>query len=80
MPVFFSDESDFSVTFWNLNYTEKNQGGEESRGEVTEKVAEKKLLTSTEKKIIEIIMADSNVTQKEIALKIGISEGVSEKL
>ena len=57
LPTFFSDESDFNVTFWNLNYgVEQISSGEsngESSGEVTEKSDVIINLNNTEKQIIE---------------------------
>ena len=79
LPTFFSDESDFNVTFWNLNYGLTQGSCEESSGEVTEKVADKSNgivnLNNTEKQIIRLITENSAITQKDLALKIGMSEG-----
>ncbi len=79
LPTFFSDESDFNVTFWNLNYgVEQISSGEsngESSGEVTEKSDVIINLNNTEKQIIKLIAKNSAITQKEIAIQIGLSEG-----
>ena len=75
LPTFFSDESDFNVTFWNLNYR-LNPGGD---GKVADKVADKNIhnvnLNNTEKQIIDLIAGNNTITQNELALNIGISEG-----
>ena len=79
LPTFFSDESDFNVTFWNLNYgVEQISSGEsngESSGEVTEKSDVIINLNNTEKQIIKLIAKNSAITQKELAIQIGLSEG-----
>ena len=79
LPTFFSDESDFNVTFWNLNYgVEQISGGEsngESSGEVTEKSNGIINLNNTEKQIIKLIGENSTITQKDLAVQIGLSEG-----
>lgn len=83
LPTFFSDESDFNVTFWNLNYgvnlqSDQQSSGEsngESSGEVAEKKDSRNNLSATEQKIIDVITKKENVTQKEIADEIGMSEG-----
>ena len=79
LPTFFSDESDFNVTFWNLNYgVGKISSGEsngESSGEVTEKSNGIINLNNTEKQIIKLIGENSTITQKDLALQIGLSEG-----
>ena len=79
LPTFFSDESDFNVTFWNLNYGVTPGGNEESSGEVAEKVTDKSSgignLNNTERQIVSLITENGAITQKDLALKIGISEG-----
>ena len=79
MPTFFSDESDFDVTFWNLNYGVEQISGEESNGESSGEVTEKSNgiinLNNTEKQIIKLIGENSTITQKDLALQIGLSEG-----
>ena len=79
LPTFFSDESDFNVTFWNLNYgvgqISSGESNGESSGEVTEKSNGIINLNNTEKQIIELIGENSTITQKDLALQIGLSEG-----
>ena len=75
LPTFFSDESDFNVTFWNLNYGVGQISSGESNGEVTEKSNGIINLNNTEKQIIELIGENSTITQKDLALQIGLSEG-----
>lgn len=79
LPTFFSDESDFNVTFWNLNYGVTLGSNEESNGESSGEVAEKSNgignLNKTEKQIVTIIAENSNITQKDLAIQIGMSEG-----
>jgi len=79
LPTFFSDESDFNVTFWNLNYGVTLGSDEESNGESSGEVAEKSNgignLNKTEKQIVTIIAENSNITQKDLAIQIGMSEG-----
>ena len=75
LPTFFSDESDFNVTFWNLNYGVEQISSGESSGEVTEKSNGIINLNNTEKQIIELIGEYSTITQKDLALQIGLSEG-----
>ena len=75
LPTFFSDESDFNVTFWNLNYGVEQISSGESNGEVTEKSNGIINLNNTEKQIIELIGENSTITQKDLALQIGLSEG-----
>ena len=75
LPTFFSDESDFNVTFWNLNYGVGQISSGESSGEVTEKSNGIINLNNTEKQIIELIGENSTITQKDLALQIGLSEG-----
>ena len=79
LPTFFSDESDFNVTFWNLNYGVTLGSNEESNGESSGEVAEKSNgignLNKTEKQIVTIIAENGNITQKDLAIQIGMSEG-----
>ena len=75
LPTFFSDESDFNVTFWNLNYGVEQISSVESNGEVTEKSDVIINLNNTEKQIIKLIAKNSAITQKELAIQIGLSEG-----
>ena len=79
LPTFFSDESDFNVTFWNLNYGVTLGSNEESNGESSREVAEKSNgignLNKTEKQIVTIIAENGNITQKDLAIQIGMSEG-----
>ena len=78
LPTFFSDESDFNVTFWNLNYGLEPGDNEEISGEVSDKVSDKSIgnanLSDTEKQILSLIKENSAITQKELASRIGISE------
>jgi len=75
LSTFFSDESDFNVTFWNLNYGVEQISGGESSGEVTEKSNGIINLNNTEKQIIKLIGENSTITQKDLAVQIGLSEG-----
>ena len=75
LPTFFSDESDFNVTFWNLNYGVTLGSNEESNGEVAEKSNGIGNLNKTEKQIVTIIAENGNITQKDLAIQIGMSEG-----
>ena len=79
LPTFFSDESDFNVTFWNLNYGVEQISSVESNGESSGEVTEKSdviiNLNNTEKQIIKLIAKNSAITQKELAIQIGLSEG-----
>jgi hypothetical protein len=59
LPTFFSDESDFNVTFWNLNYGVEQISSEE----VTEKSNGIINLNNTEKQIIKLIGENSTITQ-----------------
>ena len=63
MPTFFSDESDFNVTFWNLNYGVEQISSGESNGEVAEKSNGIINLNNTEKQIIKLIGENSTITQ-----------------
>ena len=78
LPTFFSDESDFNVTFWNLNYGLEPGDNEEISGEVSDKVSDKSIgnanLSDTEKQILSLIKENSAITQKELPSRIGISE------
>lgn len=75
LPTFFSDESDFNVTFWNLNYGVTLGSNGESSGEVAEKSNGIGNLNKTEKQIVTIIAENGNITQKDLAIQIGMSEG-----
>ena len=75
LPTFFSDESDFNVTFWNLNYGVEEISSGESSGEVTVKSNGENNLNNTEKQIIKLIAENCTITQKDLALQIGLSEG-----
>lgn len=78
LPTFFSDESDFNVTFWNLNYGVEQSESKGSNREVSDKVSDKSIgnanLSDTEKQILSYISKNSNITQKELASQLGISE------
>ena len=72
MPTFFSDESDFNVTFWNLNYGVEQISSGESSGEVTEKSSGIINLNNTEKQIIKLIGENSTITQKVFTTEPGV--------
>jgi len=78
LPTFFSDESDFNVTFWNLNYGVEQSESKGSNREVSDKVSDKSIgnanLSDTEKQILGLIRENSTITQKELASRVGISE------
>ncbi len=78
LPTFFSDESDFNVTFWNLNYGVEQSESKGSNREVSDKVSDKSIgnanLSDTEKQILSYISKNSYITQKELASQLGISE------
>ena len=77
LPTFFSDESDFNITFWNLNYgveQSESKGSKGSNREVSDKSIGNANLSDTEKQILSYISKNSNITQKELASQLGISE------
>ncbi|WP_049895924.1 ATP-binding protein [Oribacterium sp. NK2B42] len=67
LPTFFSDESDFNVTFWNLNYGVEQSESKGSNREVSDKVSDKSIgnanLSDAEKQILSYISKNSNITQ-----------------
>lgn len=78
MPVFFSDESDFNVTFWNLNYgletnpTQLPPNPTQLPPDSTKLDGDRKL-SDSEKKIVEILLEDANISQNEIANRLDMS-------
>mgnify|MGYP002625620379 CR=1 FL=1 len=82
LPAFFSDESDFNVTFWNLNYGLEQIGSEKVSDKLSDKVSEKVSdknfgnanLSDTEEQILRLKQENDNITQKQLASLVGISE------
>lgn len=58
LPTFFSDESDFNVTFWNLNYGVTLGSNEEGSNGIGS-------LNNTEKQIVKLITENGAITPKD---------------
>ena len=67
-PVYYSDNSTFRITLYNLNYNVPLESGEEI-AKVTEKVTER----VTEKAILDILQKKPHTTYKELAEQFNVS-------
>lgn len=77
-PVYYSDNSTFRITLYNLNYNAPIESDVEIIDEISDKINDKindKIkFSSNENKVLELIIHDNSITQPQISKELNVSE------
>lgn len=81
-PVYYSDNSTFRITLYNLNYNvpiDENDGINDGLSSVKSSVKGGKELNKSQKKILEMLKENPNLKLEDLAEPVGISKRAIEK-
>lgn len=78
-PLYYSDNSTFRITLYNLNYNVPIEINEEIKGEINGELNGELNLTDVQVKIISILKENPRCTLKEMREKIGVAHNTVER-